>query len=220
MTTARPIITVGGIDGSGKSSFARRLAAAFGVAGLPAVLLHVDDFRRGVDWTRTDRAPEEIYGEDYFDFAAVDACLAAFRAGLPAASRPRFDGATEQLSGTIDVPMQGARVAVVEGVFMMRLPSTEEHFRVWMRSSYELGRRRIIERGDPPWRTEAEWNFRIDERYFPAQRRYLSDLRPEERADVVIENEDWQRPVLVRADLVRLPEPFRGVVESVLPRRG
>ncbi|HUS64966.1 MAG TPA: hypothetical protein VMZ28_10510 [Kofleriaceae bacterium] len=218
--SARPIVTVGGIDGSGKSSFARRLAAAFGAAGLPAVLLHVDDFRRGVDWTRTDRAPEAIYGEDYFDFAALEACLDAFRAGLPAARRPRFDGATEQLDGDLEVPMHGARVAVVEGVFMMRLPSTDAHVRVWMRSSYELGRRRIIERGDPPWRTEAEWNQRIDERYFPAQRRYLDEFRPEERADIVIDNEDWQRPVLVRADLGRLEEPFRTVMASLLPPAG
>jgi uridine kinase len=218
--TARPIITVGGIDGSGKSSFARRLQAAYAAAGLPALRLHIDDFRRGVDWTRADRAQSDIYGEDYFDFAAVEACLDAFRAALPSARRPLFDGAAEQVSGDVEVPMAGARVAIVEGVFMMRLPSADDHVRVWMKSSYQLGRRRIIERGDPPWRTEAEWSYRIDHRYFPAQRRYLADFRPEERADVVIDNEDWQRPVLVRADLSRLPEPFRGVLASLLPGEG
>ena len=86
--TPRPVITIGGIDGSGKSSFARRLAAEYGKRGLPALLLHVDDFRHGVTWQRADRSESDIYGEDYFDFAAVEACLAAFRAGLPSAQRP------------------------------------------------------------------------------------------------------------------------------------
>jgi uridine kinase len=215
----RQVITVGGIDGSGKSSFARRLVAAFRAQGLGALLLHVDDFRRKMDWKGGGRAEHVIYGEDYFDFDAIERCLAAFRAGAPSFLRTVFDTKTEDLAGEFEVPLAGLDVVVVEGVFMMRLPSTSEHFRVWMETSFPTGKQRIIERGDPPWRSREEWHYRIENRYFPAQRDYLAGLDPVGTADVVIDNEDYRAPRLIRADLGRLDPTLRAVFEAELPKQ-
>lgn len=56
---------------------------------------------------------------------------------------------------------------------------------------------------------------RIERRYFPAQARYRAAHDPVARADVLIDNEDWQRPrVLRRAE--RLPLLLREALDVVL----
>lgn len=215
---SRQVITVSGIDGSGKSIFALRLAEHYHREGLGAVVLHVDDFRRRVDWQRSGRSQAAIYGEEYFDLAGVERCLAAFRGGAPSCARTVFDPRREEVAGELTIPLAGLDVVIVEGVFMMRLPSTAEHFRVWIEASYAVGKQRIVERAEPPWRSREEWEYRIDNRYFPAQRAFAAAFRPMEAADVVIDNEDWRAPRLVRADLSRLSPPLRPGLQGLLPR--
>ena len=68
---ARTIITVDGIDGSGKSTFARRLAAALGERAIGSVIVHIDDFRRQVDWaSRPSQA--DVYYDAYYDLALCE----------------------------------------------------------------------------------------------------------------------------------------------------
>jgi uridine kinase len=76
-TPPLPVIAVDGLDGSGKSRFAAALAEALSAAGLPASLVHVDDFRRPLDFSGlTPEAEAALYYEGYYDFAALDAALA------------------------------------------------------------------------------------------------------------------------------------------------
>ena len=78
------VIAVDGLDGSGKSRFAAALAAALSTAGSPASLVHVDDFRRPLDFSGlAPDAEAALYYERYFDFAALDAALAPLLARAP-----------------------------------------------------------------------------------------------------------------------------------------
>src|SRR5215468_7319699 len=99
--SGRRIVAVDGLDGSGKSRFAAALAAACAADGVSTTLLHVDDFKRDLDFTglNTD-AEAALYYERYFDLAALDARLASFDAGSAG----------------------DAALAIVEGVFTLRVP--------------------------------------------------------------------------------------------------
>ena len=78
--TNRRIVAVDGLDGSGKSQFAAALAAACAAGGVAATVLHVDDFRRELDFAGLDADAEAaLYYERYFDLAALDGKLASLR---------------------------------------------------------------------------------------------------------------------------------------------
>ena len=66
------LILVDGIDGSGKTRLADRLARVLREAGGQLTLLHVDDYRRTVNWS-DPRGELELYWQEYFDLAALDA---------------------------------------------------------------------------------------------------------------------------------------------------
>jgi len=90
----RSLIAIDGLDGSGKSRFARTFADACAAEdGAPVFVFRVDDFRRPLGPLLEGADEGAIYYERYYDFALLDECLWRFLSGAPGASIPRFDTA-------------------------------------------------------------------------------------------------------------------------------
>lgn len=215
--TTRSLIAVDGIDGSGKSTFARTLLAELAAHGCGGVIVSVDDFRRGLDWTAIDRPEVDAYFDSYYDLELAERCLRAFVAGAPRLTIPRYDVMTERIDGTRELVFEGAEVAIVEGVFPLRIPPVAEGLLVYLEASEAEVRRRIIARDIQKRRTREETEARIDRRYFPAQERYRALFSPRDRADVVIDNEVPTAPRALRRQLGRAPEPLRTLLDRLLP---
>jgi hypothetical protein len=61
-------------------------------------------------------------------------------------------------------------------------------------------------------RTPAEVERRIQRRYLPGQARYRAEWDPAARADLLLDNRDWARPVVLR----RTPGRFPAAIERAL----
>jgi uridine kinase len=178
------IVAVDGLDGSGKSQFAAALAAACAAGGVAATVLHVDDFKREIDFAGLDADAEAaLYYERYFDLAALDGTLGSFAAG-------------------------DAGLAIVEGVFTLRVPTVAAAAAlVALTVSPDEARRRILARDRQKGRTDDDINHRIAHRYFPAQQRYRAEYDLLGRAAAVVDNDDWRSPRVVRYTPGQLPAP-------------
>jgi uridine kinase len=215
----RRLISVDGIDGSGKSTVARRLAAALGQS---AVLLGGDEFRRPVDWAAGGRSELDVYYDDRYDLGALDGCLRSFLAGGGGCRLPVFDSSKEQLTGDREVDFTGKRWAVVEGVFVARVPvlaaAPAEALTIFVDLPRALADQRIQARDEAAGRPLAEVRRRIAQRYFPSHDRYLAECDPRTRARIVIDTSEPQRPVLTREAWPEDPAwlPVRAVLPAVL----
>jgi uridine kinase len=191
----RRILAVDGLDGSGKSQVAGTLAAACAADGLATIVFHVDDFRRDVDFGGLNPAAEaSLYYERYYDLDALDRTLAAFLAA------------------------GDAELAIVEGVLTLRVPTIAASAALVLLSvSADEARRRILERDRKKGRTDEEIQRRIARRYFPAQERYRAEHAPEARADAVVDNDHWRRPLLVRRAPGRFPAPVERWLSGLQP---
>ncbi len=168
------IVAIDGLDGSGKSRFAARLAQVLTSAGQTVNILHVDDFRRPLDFAGLDPPAEAaLYYDQYYDFAALQAALAQ-RPGVP------------------------STITILEGVMLLRARLPSEACLTLLEVSPAEARRRIQERDQAKGRSPEEVRRRIERRYFPAQARYRREHAPLERADLVIDNDDWRRPRVLR----------------------
>jgi uridine kinase len=212
----RTIITIDGVDGSGKSTFAGRLAAALATEDVRTVLVAVDDFRRPVDWAAIASEPDAYY-DAYYDLARADELLAAFLGGAPGADLPQFDPVAERVTGARRLDFAGAAAAILEGVFPLRVPAAAGGLVIYLDTSAALARRRIVERDLRKGRTREDIERRIDRRYHPGQQRYHAELDPRGRADVIVDNEDPEAPRCVRGELSRLPLELRPRLARALP---
>jgi uridine kinase len=193
--TPRSVIAVDGPDGSGKSHFAGALAAAIASAGPPAVLLHVDDFRVPVAFEGSSAEREAaLYYDRYYDFAALDGALSTFLGGAA-------DGA----------------IALVEGVLLLRATLPPETPLIVLEVSPEVARGRILSRDRAKGRTPDEILRRIERRYFPAQARYRAAFDPVARADILVDNDDWIRPRVLRRADGRFPARVVPGLDRLLP---
>lgn len=213
---SRSIVTVDGIDGSGKSMFARRIEAAFTNAGIATGMVRVDDFRCEVQWGKDGASDADIYYDSYYDLATCERVLRGFLAGGGPLELPAWDNLTDRNAGTRTVDLTAASVVIVEGVFPRRIPTVETGLGIYLATTEDEARRRILERDQKKGRTEAEVNRRIDQRYFPTQRRYNAQFSPQDRADVLIDNERPAAPTVVRKDLSRLPAELRAILDAAL----
>lgn len=207
------ILTVDGIDGSGKSTFARELAAALVAGGQRSVIVHVDDFRRQVDW-QAGASEADVYYDRYYDLALCERTLQAFAAGVSAVTIPRYDPALERVVGETQLSL-AADVLIVEGVFPQRVPAAAAGFILYLDVDYPCAKARILERDQQKGRSRRDIEHRIHHRYFPCQERYHAAFRPRDRADVMIANDGT--PVALRRDLSRLPARVRQILDGVIP---
>lgn len=225
------LLAVDGIDGSGKSVFAEHLVEALGAAGVATALLRVDDFRQAVDWRRDGRSEADAYHDDYYDLSALDQVARTLRTGAPQATIPVFDANLERRTGARAVQMargvaqregegdggggpdlasgevaDAVRAIVVEGVFALRVAEVRAGAAViYLKVSFGEARRRILARDTTRGRSAENVLHRIDERYFPAQERYMREHDPVGRADVLIDHERLGQPAVERFDATRLP---------------
>lgn len=213
----RTILAVDGIDGSGKSTFARRLLADLDAHGHRGTIVSVDDFRRPVDWNALDRPEVDVYYDAYYDLALAERCLRAFLAGEPHVTIPRYDLLREQLDGMQQLAFADAAIVIVEGVFPLRIPAVQAGVHVFLDASPTEARQRIIARDMQKRRTREETERRIERRYFPAQQRYHAAFAPRERADVIIDNEQPAAPRATKRELARVAEPLRTLLDRLLP---
>jgi uridine kinase len=212
---ARTLVAIDGIDGSGKSIFAARLGQALDADAVPAVLFHVDDFRRAVDWSRADRAELDTYYDDYYDLTALDDCLRAFLGGSPAVAITLSDLTSGAPQPPRRIDLAGVAVAIVEGVFVRRLPTvTASAAIIAIETSAAEARRRILARDVAKGRSEAEIAHRIAARYFPAQERYRTAAAGQPAPAVVVNNETPGSGRIVSLDRSRVP----AVVQKALGR--
>jgi uridine kinase len=167
-------IGIDGVDGAGKTRLGEELAQELTSRGRSAVRVSLDQFERGTAerYARGDLSPEGFY-RDSFDLE-------------------RFRAHVLSIDGPSDLTI------VVDGVFLQR-PELADLWdaTVWVEADIDVAADRGAER-NRVWFDSLDETFeRYRVRYKPAQRRYIEEQRPDERATFVFRNTDLTEPELV-----------------------
>jgi uridine kinase len=193
-------VAIDGPDAAGKTTFADRLARAVSV---PICRASIDGFHapRDVRRRRGALSPEGYY-RDCFDYPAFgDRLLRPFLAGAAAVDTRIRDLSTDSEDvESVDVPP--ACILVVDGVFLLRPELRSEWtMSVHLHASDDVILERALVRDVRLFGSEAAVVERYRSRYLPGQSTYRREARPLETADVVVLNDDPQRPEVLRWSL-------------------
>ncbi len=195
LSPGRPILlAIDGVDGSGKTTFAARLAAAFAHVGRPVLVIHEDDFLnpRNLRYRLGRESPEGFFLDTY-DLPSLTAkVLDAVGNGAGARIVPAvFDYRADAPVHVDAVEVPPDAVVIVEGMFLHR----DELARRWDLSvfldvPFTETARRMAERDG----SSADPTHPSMRRYVDGQRLYLATCEPRRRATLVIDNSDPQAP--------------------------
>ena len=191
-------VAIDGPDAAGKTILADELASYIGRSGRPVIRASVDGFHRP-QAERLARGPEspEGYYFDSFDYPALRAALLVplGPGGSREFRRRTFDFRT---NAPVAAPLELApanAVLVFDGVFLHR-PELFDlwDFTVFVAVTFAETQRRGAARDAVLLGSEGEAQHRYRVRYVPGQQLYFGRARPQEKADVVVDNEDPDRP--------------------------
>lgn len=193
----RVLIAFDGPDAAGKTLMARAVAHRL---SRPAIGASVDGWHnpRDVRLRRGADCPEGYY-RDAFDLdALVRDLLTPFRRGAAAVPLTRFDHRSNTaVQATQHVPPDAA--LLVDGVFLLRPElAASWTLRVYLDVPEGVTLARAVVRDLDLFGHEDVVRHRYERRYLPAQALYRAAASPRDRADIVIDNSDWQDPVVVR----------------------
>jgi uridine kinase len=195
-------VAIDGCSAAGKTTLADELAQVLrGRTGRLVIRVGIDRFKRPVE-RRTAYRPDspESYYLDSWDHAAIRNWLLL----------PLGPGGNRQYREAImDLPAlapvdEPARVApddavlLADGAFLQR-PELDPYWdlRVYVDVSFEEVLRRGTARDQQWMGSAADAAHRYRTRYIPGERRYVDEVRPRDRAQVVVGNEDVLAPTLI-----------------------
>ena len=194
--TGRRLLAVDGVDGSGKTIFAAKLAAQ--IRDRPVIVIHADDFLNPSHVRHAKgRASPEGFWNDTYNYAALhDRVLAPLGPQGDGCYVPAsYDPATDRT-----VPVEAClaplnALVLVEGMFLHR----DELASRWDSSVFldvpftETAARMAIRNGSNP-----DPDHPTMDRYMGGQRLYFEAARPWERATFVVDNSDVASPRIIR----------------------
>jgi uridine kinase len=196
-------VAIDGHSAAGKTTLADDLATTLrGRTARPVVRVMLDHFKRHVDLrTRYPAGTPESYYHEMFDVDAIrDSLLVPLGPGGDRRYRTRlmdFSGRVPVADG-VDVAPDDA-ILVADGGFPQK-PALFGHWdlRVYLHIEVADVLRRGTDR-DRAWMDSAEAAAeRYRTYYIPGEELYLAEVRPAERADLVVDNRAFDAPRILR----------------------
>ena len=194
-------VAIDGVDASGKTTLAGELAPLLVECGHPVVRASIDGFHRSraERYRRGPDSPEGYY-HDAFDYPALreSLLLPLGPGGSRRIRRAVFDLATDRPMPTDEEVTPEDAILLLDGVFLLR-PELYDlwDLRIFVDVPFEVALARAAQRDLALFGSAEAVIARYQRRYIPGQRLYLREARPRERADVVVDNTDLERPRLV-----------------------
>ncbi|MEJ3744679.1 uridine kinase [Actinomycetes bacterium KLBMP 9797] len=207
LTVRRPHpvrVALDGCSAAGKTTMADELAEVLrGRTEREIIRVGIDYFKRAVALrTAYPKDSPESYYLDSWDNAAIrDRLLVPLGPG----GDRRYRTAMMDLAALTAVEAPAAvaaddAVLVADGAFLQR-PELDPHWdlRVYIDVSFDEVLRRGVARDHAWMGSVAEAARRYQTKYLPGERRYVAEVGPRERAQIVVDNEDFAHPVMIRA---------------------
>jgi len=193
-------IAIDGPDAAGKTVLADELVAPLEAHGRPVIRASIDGFHNParLRYKRGSTSPEGYY-RDSFDYQSlIESLLVPLGAGGSRRYRSAvFDYRTDS---ELQTPLRTAEanaVLLFDGVFLLRSELIQWwDLTIFVDAGFETTLARAEQRDAGLSGSFEELRRRYRERYIPGQRLYIAESRPREHADVVVNNNDLQDPVL------------------------
>jgi uridine kinase len=198
VTVAHPTrVAIDGPPAAGKTTLADELAVVLREQGRDVIRATIDDFL----FPRALRYPRGEYSAEgcYFDTHDHDALNRVLLDPLGPGGDRRFQPAVyDRTADTVLSPpvttAPADAVLLFDGVFLLR-PELIDRWDLRIFVSTPLEKtvdRAVVRERRVSSRTEVERRWR--ERYIPSQQLYFATVRPIEHADIIVHNDEPQRP--------------------------
>ncbi|MEE9608277.1 MAG: uridine kinase [Myxococcota bacterium] len=193
-------VAIDGVEAAGKTTLADELVAPLERGGASVIRSSIDGFHhpRALRHRRGATSPEGYYADSFDGKQLVGALLEPLGPG--GSRRYRRAVFDYRLDAPVEAPLEEARadaILLFDGVFLMR-PELRERWdlSIFVRVDFGVALERAERRDLALFGGPSEVRRRYEQRYIPAQRRYLAESLPERLASIAVDNNDPLQPLI------------------------
>lgn len=196
-------VAIDGVDAAGKTTLADDLAELLERSGVSVLRASIDGFHlpASVRHRRSAKQPAHSYYEDSFDYQALRGLLLdpLGPAGDHVVRTRVFDFRDDLPVDEAPTRVRRGTALLFDGVFLLR-PELDGcwDLSVFVQVDPAVSLQRALKRDVALFGTSDATERRYLERYLPGQELYLSLVHPDHRAEVLIDNNDPSRPMVLR----------------------
>jgi uridine kinase len=190
------VVGISGIDGAGKTKFAESLEEFLIARDYTTQMIAIDDFHNPqADRYAGDNQADNYYNRSFNIDLIVEKLLLPLQQGNAFSIQlTLLDWHTDKYDIEKTYSFDQKTIAIIEGVFLFRKGlSPYIDYKIFLEIPFEESKRRALFRDATV--SEAELR-KYDEKYVPAQRKYLAEFPPSEIADMIIDNVNWESPYI------------------------
>ena len=193
-------VGIDGADASGKTFLANELAEELKPSGRPIIRVSIDGFHnpKEIRYQKGRNSPNGYY-YDSFDIAAIiDNLLKPLGPNGNLHYKPAiFDFKTDSVVNAETKLARPNTILIMEGVFLFR-PKLVDYWdlKLFVDVGFDTTLRRALKRDGYYLGAESEIAYKYQERYIPGQELYFQEAHPQDAADIVIDNTDFENPKL------------------------
>jgi uridine kinase len=195
------LVGIDGVDASGKTTFAEELVNELKGSGRPIIRASIDGFHnpKSVRYTKGENSPEGYYSDSFNHRAIADVLLDPLSSGKLQYKTAVFDYRTDS---EVVLPVQTATndsILIMEGIFLFR-PELVDYWdiKIFVDVDFKITVKRAVTRAAEREYIGAEQEIldKYEKRYIPGQQLYFEKAQPKEKADIIIDNSDFENPVI------------------------
>lgn len=193
-------VAIDGIDNAGKTSLADELSVCIEQQGRPVIRASIDGFHRPrrERYQRGSDSPEGYY-EDSFDYTTLrkELLIPLGPNGNLRYRRAAFDVYADAFLTTLEEVAPSNAILLFDGVFLLRHEIVDDwDYKIFVDVAMDVALQRAIKRGIALFGSAEAVQSRYLQRYLPGQKLYLATTHPEQKADVIVKNNDPASPYL------------------------
>jgi len=190
-----------GVDTSGKTTLADNVYKILKLQNENVIRISIDKFHntKEIRLAKGDLSPEGFF-EDSFNIDKIkELVLDPIKNNETAIITGIFDYRNESEINQNKIIIEPNLIVLFDGIFLNRNELTKYwDISIFLDVSFETVIKRALIRDVNYFGSEEEVIKRYKKRYIPGEEIYLSDCKPKERASFVIDNNDWENPVIIK----------------------
>jgi len=189
------VIGITGIDTSGKTKFAEAFEKFLTFKNYKTQIINLDDFHNPQKIRYAEINQADNYYNKSFDIKTIvkKLLIPIHQKSNSSIKLNLLDLHTDQYDIEKEFIFDRNTIIIFEGVFLFRKEfSPYIDYKIFIDVSFRESKNRARVRDVPIYGEEVLKKY--DEKYLPAQKKYLDEFSPLEVADLIIDNNNWEYP--------------------------
>ncbi len=194
-------VAINGIEGTGKTVFAGKLTDYLNSENIKAKQISIDGFHfnRGVRYKQGRDSAKGYYEDSYDEIAFVEKVLVSSQSEIPNITKATHDLETDEYLNLKPTEIDNETVLITDGAYLFK-PNYRNHWdlKIYLKTDFKTALLRGMNRDIELLGGLKATKEKYDNRYHKASKIYIDENKPEEQADIIIDNTEFDNLRIIK----------------------